>query len=951
MFELLKVGSKFNKSTKFIFAVAVSLLLPLSAQAANLLTNPTFDTDVTGWISPPAPSTLQWDGSLGSPTAGSALVTNAINSNGAQATGAFQCVAVVGGLQYTFSGQVRIPQNPRKGKGGLAMMWYPTLSACTAGTGLIASNSVAAVVRNAFAPLSVTAAAPAAATYARAFLSVTKPGGGKTGFQANFDNLSFAGLPGTIQLTAATYSASENAPVATITLQRVGGTNGTVTVQYTTTNGGTAIAGTDYTPVSGTVTFADGVTTGSFDIPLIDDLVLDGDKTVTFAISAPTGGASLGTPTTGTLTIVDNESLSPGALQFSGSSYTVAEGGGSVLITVNRTGGGAGGVTVDYATSDGSATAPADYNATSGTLTFAANELTKTFSVTINQDAIVEPSELFSVSLSNPTGGATLTSPGTASVTITDDDVAPAILQFSAPNYSVGEGGGFATATITRTGGLIGDVTVDWSTSDGTATAGADYTAVTTTITIPQGTSSVDVTIPILEDLLIEGDETVNLTLTNPSPGDPNTGGGAVLGSQTTAVLTIVDNDFPSFGTLQFSSSAYSIGESGGFITINVVRTGGSDGPVSVQYATSNGTATAGSDYTANSGTLNFANGDVSLSFDVAILPDTLVEGDETVNLTLSNPTGGAALGSPSASTLTIVDDDFPPAGSFQFSAASASVAENAGTATITVLRTGGSFGAVSVNYASADGSAIAGQDYTAVSGTLNFADGVTSQSFTVSITDDVLPESNETLSLILSNPVGATISSPSSESLTIVDNDQPLAGAFAFSMSSYTMSESGGVATITVNRTGGSAGLTSVDYATSNGTATAGQDYTANSGTLTFAAGEVTKTFDIAITNDLFSEPDETVNLTLSNPQGGATLGSPSAATLTITNDDGILPFDPNGDGLMNTTDIFYLINFLFSQGPALKGDGDANGNMAVEPADIFYAINFFFAGGPIPQ
>jgi len=220
-----------------------------------------------------------------------------------------------------------------------------------------------------------------------------------------------------------------------------------------------------------------------------------------------------------------------------------------------------------------------------------------------------------------------------------------------------------------------------------------------------------------------------------------------------------------------------------------------------------------------------------------------------------------------------------------------------------------------------------------------------------VSITDDVLPESNETLSLILSNPVGATISSPSSESLTIVDNDQPLAGAFAFSMSSYTMSESGGVATITVNRTGGSAGLTSVDYATSNGTATAGQDYTANSGTLTFAAGEVTKTFDIAITNDLFSEPDETVNLTLSNPQGGATLGSPSAATLTITNDDGILPFDPNGDGLMNTTDIFYLINFLFSQGPALKGDGDANGNMAVEPADIFYAINFFFAGGPIPQ
>ena len=111
-------------------------------------------------------------------------------------------------------------------------------------------------------------------------------------------------------------------------------------------------------------------------------------------------------------------------------------------------------------------------------------------------------------------------------------------------------------------------------------------------------------------------------------------------------------------GVLAFSNAAYTIGEDGGGVTITVTRTGGSDGAVSVDYATSDGTATAGSDYTATSGTLNFADGDAaSKTFTVAISQDAILEGNETVNLTLSNATGGAALGQSSA-TLTIMDDE-----------------------------------------------------------------------------------------------------------------------------------------------------------------------------------------------------------------------------------------------------------------------------------------------------
>ena len=101
--------------------------------------------------------------------------------------------------------------------------------------------------------------------------------------------------------------------------------------------------------------------------------------------------------------------------------------------------------------------------------------------------------------------------------------------------------------------------------------------------------------------------------------------------------------------------------ENGGSSTITVTRTGGSDGAVGVGYATSNGTATAGSDYTARSGTLSWANGDSeNKTFTVPILDDSVYEGNKTVNLTLSSPTGGAALGSTSTAVLTIVDNDMP---------------------------------------------------------------------------------------------------------------------------------------------------------------------------------------------------------------------------------------------------------------------------------------------------
>ena len=227
--------------------------------------------------------------------------------------------------------------------------------------------------------------------------------------------------------------------------------------------------------------------------------------------------------------------------------------------------------------------------------------------------------------------------------------------------------------------------------------------------------------------------------------------------------------------------------------------------------------------------------------------------------------------------------------GTVQFSSATF-IGNEGTTATITVSRLGGTSGSISVDYATSNGTGTAGVcgsggDYVTTSGTLTFADGETSKSFTVQLCNDTLTEGSETVSLTLSNPVGTTIGGTNPATLNIGDLPP---GVLQFSSTAYTGNENT-VVTITVTRTAGSFGSVSVDYTTSNGSATAGTcgsggDYVTASGTLTWADGDTTsKTFTVTLCPDGVVDPSETVNLTLSNPGGGAGIGANNPAVLTI--------------------------------------------------------------------
>jgi hypothetical protein len=207
---------------------------------------------------------------------------------------------------------------------------------------------------------------------------------------------------------------------------------------------------------------------------------------------------------------------------------------------------------------------------------------------------------------------------------------------------------GYATVTITRPSGTTAQA-VTISTSNATASAGADYTALSTPVSFAVGQTTRTVNVPILSDSLVEGNELVNLRLSNPTAG-------ATLGARQRAVLTIVDND--AAGELELSAWHYTATETGLSAVLTISRRLGSAGTVSVRISTSDNTASVGADYTALSQVRTFASGVTSQTVTIPIVNDSIAEGIESLNVWLSTPTGGAVLGKTRSAQVLISDND-----------------------------------------------------------------------------------------------------------------------------------------------------------------------------------------------------------------------------------------------------------------------------------------------------
>jgi hypothetical protein len=344
-------------------------------------------------------------------------------------------------------------------------------------------------------------------------------------------------------------------------------------------------------------------------------------------------------------------------------------------------------------------------------------------------------------------------------------------------------------------------------------------------------------------------------------------------------------------GGVSFSIASNGPVTEGSNSAFTITKSGSTSSSLSVSYATANGTAVQPGDYTAKALTaVTFLATESSKAISVTTIDDTSVESAETFTMTLSAPTNPATITTGTA-TATINDNDSTPTCSgVTFSVASNAAITEGMSSVFTITKSGTASGSCDVGYVSANGTATAGSDYTATSGTHTFTSAQTSKTVSVPTTDDTAVESAETFTMSLSGPTGgAAVGTPATATATINDNDGGGTNCAGVSFSVNNAGNDEGLPVVfTVTKSGSTTSSCSLNYATADGTAVGGTgaDYTIASGTLTFLSTDTTKTVSVTTRSDIAVEPDDTFYLNLSGQTGGATI-SDAQGLGTIYNDD----------------------------------------------------------------
>ncbi|XP_066273052.1 adhesion G-protein coupled receptor V1-like isoform X1 [Branchiostoma lanceolatum] len=565
-------------------------------------------------------------------------------------------------------------------------------------------------------------------------------------------------------------------------------------------------------------------------------------------------------------------------------------------------------------TGDGS-----DFIARSGELTFEPDMRTLTVIVPIVNDEIPESDESFTVTLSDPTGGAEIGSYGEVTVTILSNDNAHGIIGFVEDQLQTEAeetaSDNTVSLTVERLQGTVGQVIVNWEASQDAA---ADISPVSGQVVFLDGERYSVLTLSILADTLPELAESYVITLTNiTESGSQRPDRGSQLNPQRSSVLlTILPNDSP-HGVVGWTSDSLRVivpeTERQSTVTLTIGREQGTLGDLQISYSTASASglnlpvsnlATPGQDYVYKSGSVIMRENITQATVTVDILPDNAPEGDETflmnitsVQLLGSSPFDyGPGIRRPGLEFAEIIIDENDDAqGYLQFNVTKnadghVETYEGAGTASILrlqVIRVVGMFGPVSVDWVASPDTARLNEDYRPASGTVSFPDLSTSQYIDIVIVDDDVPEFPETFNVQLRNPTGgAKLGVEISVTAVILQNDSPY-GLFQFpdtdlakSVSeSATNDDPAGVVVFTVERVQGLLGTVQVDWRLESA---AQYDLTPMFGSLTFSPGQMTSTITLRTYPDDILEGEERFTLSLTNANNGAEV-SPVRGSATV--------------------------------------------------------------------
>jgi hypothetical protein len=693
----------------------------------------------------------------------------------------------------------------------------------------------------------------------------------------------------------------------TFTVTRSGLTTGVTTVDYAVTSGGSGQP--DATDFGGTampqdhITFLAGETTKTLTINVNGDTAVENNENFTVTLSATNPNVSFPTATAaGTIQNDDGTSL---AIEATAASKAEGNAGSTPFtFTVTRSGITTGTLTVVYAVT-GTGANPADATDFTGgqlpvnTLTFLDGQNSRTVAIAVSGDTAVEADESFTVTLSNPDPATDveIVTP-TATGTIQTDDGANFAITADQAVQSEGDSGtkNF-TFKITRTGLKTETISLDYAVSgNGTNQADAADFGLTQfphgTVTFLPGDETKTVTIEVNGDKAVEQDEGFRVTISNALPVDSTTrivtatADGTILNDDTSVAIAATD-----------AAKAEGNADTTPF-TFTVTRSGLTTGQTKVDYAVS-GTGTPpanAADFGTElpRGTVTFEAGETTKTVTVSVAGDVTPELDEQFTVTITPNGADPATISTATATGTIQNDDNV---ALAIAATDAAKPEgNSGTALLvfTVTRAGQSQAALTVDYtvAGSGTNPANASDFSTMTGKVTFAAGETSKTLTVTVNGDTSVEPDETFTVTLSNPVpseSVQLITPAATG-TIQTDDTGL--AIAATAADKAEGDSGTTDfTFTVTRTGQTTGAATVSYTVAgSGThAVNAADFGGtlpSGGTVTFGAGETSKTLTISVSGDLTVEADEQFTVTLSGPSAGAQLLT-STANGTVRNND----------------------------------------------------------------
>ncbi|MEW8505141.1 MAG: Calx-beta domain-containing protein [Candidatus Thiodiazotropha sp.] len=371
-----------------------------------------------------------------------------------------------------------------------------------------------------------------------------------------------------IEFSEARFSVDEDTEKLIVTVRRLGGSKGEVSVDYRT-EGDDARQGRDFSLSSGTLHFPEGVTLRSFEVSIIDDSLDEENESFYLVLSDTEGNATLGEKAEAEVIILDNDGA--GSISFSAVAYAVNESKQKAIVDLVRTEGSSGVVEVEYQLLAKSADAGVDFNDAGDTIRFQPGETEKQIQIELIDDQLFEGNETFQCLITSVSEGATIAEPASTTVTILDDDpnIENSSLHLDAVSYEANESAGKVTLTVIRSGDPEATVSVHYETLDGSAEKDEDYRQTSGTLKFSPGVTRRTIPIDILDDGLYEEESSFTLRLSDAS-------GNAIITTPAAAIIRITDNDALPFVSINSSPSRSSGGFRSGLSKFNGLTKGGS---------------------------------------------------------------------------------------------------------------------------------------------------------------------------------------------------------------------------------------------------------------------------------------------------------------------------------------------------------------------------------------